>query len=244
MSTTADLIDVIKEELKTAGITYAALAARLELAESSVKRIFASGGDMPMSRVDDICRVLGIDFAELSRKVAERTPLLMELSREQEKTVVADRKLLVVAICVLSHMPAEEILATYQFTEAELVSCLARLDRLGILALRAGNRYRSLLAPGFRWRPHGPVMDFFRSEVLRDYFAGGFGGESELLMVVHGEIGRSVAASFRERLARIAQDFNRQHLIDQKLPAEQRQPFTLVIGMRSWMMEMLKELHR
>ena len=244
MSTTADLIDVIKEELKTAGITYAALAARLELAESSVKRIFASGGDMPMSRVDDICRVLGIDFAELSRKVAERTPLLMELSREQEKTVVADRKLLVVAICVLSHMPAEEILATYQFTEAELVSCLARLDRLGILALRAGNRYRSLLAPGFRWRPHGPVMNYFREHALLDYFAGGFDAEGEGLLLVHGSISRGLAPVFLDRLRKVAQDFAQQHLADQKLAEKEREGYTLLLGMRSWEFELFSAMRR
>jgi hypothetical protein len=42
---------------------------------------------------------------------------------------------------------------------------------------------------------------------LHDYFAGGFDGESEMLMVVHGEIGRGLANSFRERLMRIGQDF-------------------------------------
>ena len=74
--------------------------------------------------------------------------------------------------------------------------------------------------------------------------AGGFDGESEMLMVVHGEIGRGLANSFRERLARIGQDFSNQHLADQKLPAEQRQPYTIVIGMRSWLMQALREMHR
>ena len=64
MSTTADLIRVLKAELKSAGITYAALAAQLGMAESSVKRMFAQG-DMPLSRIDAICRVLRTDFAEL-----------------------------------------------------------------------------------------------------------------------------------------------------------------------------------
>ena len=92
--------------------------------------------------------------------------------------------------------------------------------------LRPGNRYRLKVAKGFRWLPHGPVMEFFRKEVLHDYFAGGFDGESEMLMVVHGEIGRGLANSFRERLMRIGQDFSKQHLADQKLPPDQRRPYT------------------
>jgi hypothetical protein len=124
------------------------------------------------------------------------------------------------------------------------VRCLTQLDRLGIIDLRPGNRYRLKVAKGFRWLPQGPVMAFFRKEVLHDYFAGGFDGESEMLMVVHGEIGRGLANSFRERLTRIGQDFSNQHLADQKLPADQRRPYTIVIGMRSWLMEALAQMHR
>lgn len=244
MSTTADLITLLKTELKTARITYALLAERLGMAESSVKRMFSKSGDMPLSRIDEICRILNLDFAELARRVADTQPLLLELTLAQEKAVVADRKLLIVAICVVSQMPAEEILATYRFSEAELVRALTQLDRLGIIDLRPGNRYRLKVAKGFRWLPHGPVMAFFRKEVLQDYFAGGFDGESEMLMVVHGEIGRGLANSFRERLMRVGQDFSNQHLADQKLPPDQRRPYTIVIGMRSWLMTALAEMQR
>jgi len=244
MSTTADLVALLKTELKTAGITYAQVAQRLGMAESSVKRMFSKSGDMPLSRIDEICRVLNMDFADLARRVADTQPLLLELTLAQEKAVVADRKLLIVAICVTSQLPAEEILATYRLTEAELVKALTQLDRIGIIDLRPGNRYRLKVAKGFRWLPQGPVMSFFRKEVLHDYFAGGFDGESEMLMVVHGEIGRGLANSFRERLMRIGQDFSNQHLADQKLPPDQRRPYTIVIGMRSWLMAALAEMQR
>ena len=72
MSTSADLVAALKAELRDARITYAELAGRIGLAESSVKRMFAQGGDMPLSRVDEICRVLRLDFADLARRVAER----------------------------------------------------------------------------------------------------------------------------------------------------------------------------
>ncbi|MEF8729857.1 MAG: helix-turn-helix transcriptional regulator, partial [Accumulibacter sp.] len=99
MSTTVDLIALLKSELRSAGITYAALAERLGMAESSVKRMFAKGGDLPLSRIDDICRVLNVDFADLARRIADTQPLMLELTLAQEKAVVADRILLVVAIC-------------------------------------------------------------------------------------------------------------------------------------------------
>ena len=243
MSTTLTLITVLKAELKAAGMTYAVLARELGLAESSVKRMFAKG-EMTLSRLDEICRVLRTDYAELSRQVADAAPLRHELAVEQEAAVVADPKLLLVAICVLSLWTLEQIIATYRLTEAEGVKYLLRLDRLGIIELRSMNRYRLHVAKTFRWRADGPVMQYFREHVVGDYYQGGFDAEGELLMLVHGQIGRSLAAMFNERLQRLATDFAQQHLADQKLPADQKRPYTLLIGMRSWLFAAFRDLKR
>ncbi len=112
MSTTADLVTALKKELKSAQMTYADLATALGMAESSVKRMLAKG-DMPLSRIDAICRALKLDFADLARRVADAQPLLAQLSAEQERAVVADKKLLLVAICALSQWTFEQIVATY-----------------------------------------------------------------------------------------------------------------------------------
>jgi hypothetical protein len=184
--------------------------------------------------VDAICRALKLDFADLARRVADAQPLLAELREDQERAVVADKKLLLVAICVLSQWTLEQIVAAYRLSEAECVRHLAQLDRLGIIELRPLNRYRLKLAKTFRWRPHGPVMDFFREDVLLDYYAGGFDGPGEGLLLVHGAIGRALAPAFLERLQRVAQDFAQQHLADQKLPEAEREGYTLLLAMRRW----------
>ena len=243
MSTTADLVAAVKKELKTAQMTYADLARELDMAESSVKRMLAKG-DMPLSRVDAICRALALDFADLARHVADNQPLLRELTPEQERAVVADKKLLLMAICVLSQWTLEQVLATYRLTEAEVVKYLAQLDRIGIIELKALNRYRLKVAKTFRWRPHGPVMQFFREHVVLDYFGGGFDGEGENLQLVHGTISRALAPAFVERLQRVAQDFAQQHQMDQKLKATEVEGYTLVLGMRVYEFEAFARLRR
>lgn len=243
MSTTRDLIDALKAELKLAGITYADLAGHLDMAESSVKRMF-SQGDMPLSRVDEVLRLLRMDFAELARRVADARPLQAELTLEQEAAVVADRRLLLVAICCLSQWTFEQILESYRYTEAELVGHLVALDRLGVIELKPLNRYRLLVEKVLRWRSEGPVMAFFRQQVVPDYYSGGFDGAGEMLTLVHGQVGLSLATAFNERLARVAHDFARQHLADQKLPPDQKRPYTLVIGMRSWLFGPFADLRR
>ena len=243
MSTTHDLVAALKAELKTAGITYAELAQHLGMAESSIKRVFAKA-DMPLSRIDEVLRVLKMDFAELARKVADAQPLRRELTLEQERAVVADRKLLLLAICCVSQWTFEQMVATYHFSDAECVKYLLQLDKLGIIELRPLNRYRLKIAKGFRWHPNGPVMEYFRKHVAADYYSGGFDGDGETLLLVHGHISTSQATTFVERLQRVGQDFAQQHLADQKLAPEQKRPYTLVVGMRSWLFAAFRDLKR
>jgi DNA-binding Xre family transcriptional regulator len=243
MSTTLDLVQALKSELKNARMTYADLARLLGMAESTVKRMLAKG-DMPLSRVDAICRALKIDFADLSRRVADAQPLLRELTHEQEKAVVRDKKLLLVAISVLSQWTLEQVVTAYRISEAECIACLAQLDRIGIIELRPLNRYRLKLAKTFRWRPHGPVMDYFREHAVLDYYGGGFDGPAEGLLLVHGSIGKALAPSFLERLQRVAQDFAQQHQTDQKVRPEDREGYTLLLGMRRWEFEAFARLRR
>mgnify|MGYP002348904098 CR=1 FL=1 len=244
MSTTADLVTALKKELKAAQMTYADLAAQLGMAESSVKRMLAKGDTLPLARVDAICRALKLDFADLARRVADSQPLLSELTQEQEKAVVADKKLLLMAICVLSQWTLEQVVGTYRLSEAEGVKYLAQLDRIGIIELRPLNRYRLKLAKTFRWRPHGAVMQFFREHALLDYFNGGFHGAGEGVLLVHGSISRSLAPAFLERMQRVAQDFAQQHLADQRLPEREREGYTLLLAMRSWEFEAFTALRR
>jgi DNA-binding Xre family transcriptional regulator len=243
MSTSADLVSAIKKELKAVQMTYADLAVTLDMAESSVKRMLAKG-DMPLSRIDAICRALKMDFAELARRVADAQPLLSQLTEQQEKAVVADKKLLLAAICVLSQWTLEQMTSRYRLTEAECIRYLAQLDRIGIIELKPLNRYRLKLAKTFRWRPHGAVMNYFRENALLDYFGGGFDGEGEGLLLVHGSISRSLAPSFLERMQRVAQDFAQQHQADQKLAEKDREGYTLLLAMRSWEFEAFEALRR
>lgn len=243
MSTTADLVLALKKELKASQMTYADLASALGMSESSVKRML-SVGEMSLSRVDAICRALKLDFADLARRVADNQHLVAEMTQEQERAVVADKKLLLVAICVLSQWTMEQITSTYRLTDSQVVQCLAQLDRIGVIELRPLNRYRLRLSKAFRWRPHGPVMEYFRDHAMTDYFSGGFGGPGEGLSLVHGSISKSVASTFLDRMQSVAQDFAQQHLANQKMPRKDLQGYTLLLAMRSWEFEAFAAFRR
>ncbi|MFK7965443.1 MAG: helix-turn-helix domain-containing protein [Burkholderiaceae bacterium] len=243
MATSKELIKAIRQELRAADLTYADLAERLGNSESTVKRMF-SRADMPLSRVDEILNLLGIDFNDLLRRMAQIQVAPLELRETQERALVSDRKLLLVAICCQSEWSFEQIKQSYLLSEAEIIKHFVKLDRLGVIELRAHNRYTLKLARGFRWRPHGPVMNFFRERAMTDYFSGGFDGNGETLVFTHGSISATAAPAFVERLQRIAHDFSRQHLADQALPDQYKVPCSLVLGMREWLFAEFAEFVR
>lgn len=243
MSSTYDLINALKNELKARQITYAQLGQALDMAESSVKRMF-SKKDMPLSRIDKICKVLQIDFADIAQRIADIQPTLHQLTIEQEKTVTSDKKLLLVAICVLSQWSLDQIIENYHITMAEGIKYFAQLDRLGIIELKPRNHYRLKLGKTFHWQPNGPVMNFFREHALLDYFSGNFAHEDENLTLVYGSITPSEAQLFIERMQKLARDFSQQHQIDNKLPERERKGYSLVLAMRRWEFDILENQRR
>ena len=66
----------------------------------------------------------------------------------------------------------------------------------------------------------------------------------ELIMLVHGQITKSLAATLVERLQRVGQDFARGHVAEHKLPDEQRESYTLLVGMRTWLFAAFRDLKR
>lgn len=233
MADTTLLIDVIKQELKSRNKTYADMASALEMSESSVKRMF-SKKEMPLSRIDDVCRFLGTDFTDLARKVTDSTPLMTELTYAQEAAVVKDPLLLLAAICVLSYWEYEQIVQTYQMNQAQCTAKLIALDKLGVIELKPMNRYRLKVAKTFRWRSDGPIRGYFTQHVVGEYFSGRFDREGETLLMVHGNINRAVASNFVERINRMGRDFAAQHLADKKMDEKHRDGFTMIVGFRRW----------
>ena len=124
MSSTRDLVTELKAELRRSGITYAQLAGHLGLAESSVKRILARG-DMPLGRIDEILAVLKLDFTELARRVVDRRPPRAMLDDEQERALVADPRLLTVALSALSQWTFDQIVHHYRLEPSQVVAAWA-----------------------------------------------------------------------------------------------------------------------
>jgi DNA-binding Xre family transcriptional regulator len=233
MSSPEAVMHVLRLHMRASRMTYADLAQRIGMSESSVKRVFGQK-DMALSRVAIICKALGVAMEDVLREAADQAPRTEQLSHAQEKALVSDPRLLLMAICCLGHWSLTQIVETYALSQAEGIRCLVRLDRLGLLVLRPDNGYRLRVSPTFHWRVNGPAQQFLREHVVPDYFAGNFGGDADVALCVPARLSKVSALSITKPLRHLAAEVARLQQQDRALPPSERDGYTLLVGFRSW----------
>jgi hypothetical protein len=237
------LVDALKRMLKGRAITYAMVASGLGLSEASVKRMFARR-DLTLQRLEDVCRVAGIDFGELAREATAESPGTTHLTVEQEKEIVSDPKLMLIALCAAGHWTLEQIVDTYDIPRAECIRCLARLDRHRIIELGPGNRIRPLVSRTFSWLPDGPLQRHFRSRVESEFLSSKFHRPGELFLFVNGMLSRRSTADLIARMRRVAGDFADLHASDRTLPLAERHGTSVLLAVRPWEPRAFRALRR
>ena len=239
MPQTTELIHTLKKLLKRHNKTYVDVAACLQLSEASVKRLFAEQ-NVSLQRLDAICALLGMEITDLVREMhAEHAQPISEISHAQEKEIADDLNLLLVTVCVLNRWSLPDITRHYQFNEPQVIRYLAHLDRLHIIELQAGNRIKLLVAPNFKWRDDGPIMQLFRAKIESEYFRTTFTKESEKLVVLNGMLSDASNALVQRKMAQLAKDFDTLSKDDACLPIGERKGSTVLLAMRDWGYERL-----
>jgi len=243
MAQSAALVEALKRELRARKLTYADVAKHMAMSEASIKRLFANG-EFTLARVDKVCELLGVEFSEIARSVASPEAVISRLTDEQEKQMVADPKLMLVAQCALAQIPFERILRDSDIPETDGIRLLARLDHLKFIELLPGNRYRLLASRAFSWSPDGPIQRLFKQQLSQDFFRANFGGEHEMLVLVNGAVSRASVANLHARLKRVASDFAEIRIDDARLPLSERKAITLLIAARTWQPEFFAKYRR
>lgn len=240
------IADVLKAELKSRGLTYAKIAAKIQMSEASVKRMF-SQRSFTLERIDEICQACGIEFSELMARYLKgydhEAKLISRLTEAQEREIVNDPKLFLTAVCALNLLRFEDILELYQLTETELTSLLLKLDKTGFIELLPNNRIKLKVARTFAWIPNGPIMTTFKQNAA-DFFDSDFSGNHEVMLLLNGRLSRANAAALADKLRQVARDFSERHIEDSSLPVVQREPMSLLLACRPWIFSIMKEWAR
>lgn len=243
MANSTRLIDALKRALKSRGMTYRALAARLELSESAVKHMFSTR-NFSLRRLDEVCAILELDVGDLLNIAEARERKIEQLSAEQELEIMSDMRLLLVAYCLLNYWTVDEIIARYDITPEQGLQLLRKLDRMKFIELQPGDRVRLLIANNFSWRKNGAIERFFRSRVQKEFFSHHFQDDDSIRIVKNGMLTRKSVLQLIEKLQASGELFDDASWEERKLPVTERSGTTMVLAIRNWFFEGFREFER
>mgnify|MGYP000417046105 CR=1 FL=1 len=243
MTQVSQIVEILKVQLKAAGITYGELAKQLNVSEASVKRLF-SVQEMSLSRLESICDVLNMRLSDLFELFSQQQPMIKHLTLSQEQQLVKEVELMLVAVSVMNHWQFDDILDFYQMNQHQLIQKLAILDKMQLLILLPGNRIKSLLHPNFEWLEGGPIQQFFNDNLKRDFFNSSFSKTDACLIVRSGMLSEGQLQSLQNLLRDTAKTFVDTCKQERKTPIDKKQGSVLVMALRPWIPKAFEERKR
>ncbi len=229
------LIAALKSSLKSRDMTYRELAERLKLSEASVKRLFAEE-TFTLSRVEQVCDVLEIDFFELARRARGASADTAEMSNRQEEALSADPRLLGLFYLVFNDWQVDAILEAYEISRADCVKLLLQLDKLGLIELGANDHVRLKVPKSLRLQRNGPIRRSHGKSVIADFLQADFAATGGYFKFEFRELSKNSVVQLQRKLERLAQEVHELADIDSYLPTEQRQTIGMALGIRPWVM--------
>ena len=243
MSQIALISKTLKRLLKQEQLTYKDIALALDMSEANIKRIFAANA-FTIQRLEDICNLLAISLADLFAIAQQQSEKISELNHEQEEELLANPRLLLVAVCVRDGWKFSEIIDYYNIDQFECIQLLAKLDKLRIIELLPNNHYRSLIAQDFRWIPGGTLEQFMHKEVMVKFMAPKQNEPWSFRFYLRGRYSQSSIDIIQRKLNQITQEAAQLNLEDQSLPLQQRQHMGMLMAMRPWEPSLFENMRR
>ncbi len=243
MSQAVAVVEALKRALKAKKQTYAHVARELKMSEASVKRMFSSH-HFTLERFEQVCQIAGLGLTELAREVDSEKNYISHLTLEQEREVVGNSKLFLVAVCALNHMSLEQILATYDVPKSECIQLLLKLDKIKFLELLPHNRIKLKVSPNFAWLPNGPILQYFKKQAQHEYFRSRFDGPNEIIMVINAMLSPASSAQVVAKLRKLASEFSELHNDDKQLLIGDRRPASVILALRPWELDDFNKLRR
>ncbi|MEM7253735.1 MAG: helix-turn-helix transcriptional regulator [Pseudomonadota bacterium] len=231
MATAAEIISTLKDELRVRRVTYRDVAASLDLSESNIKRMFATGR-MSLDRLEAICTAVGLDIGELTRLTEKSQRRISRLTEAQEQELVTDPRQVLLAVCAKNGWTFEEMVSGFELSEPECISLLLALERMGLIELNPGNRIRLLFEEDFRWRAGGPIERYFEAHLLSEFLADDFHKSGHSRVFLNGWITPESHERILGEVRRLSELFNSVLARDTTLAVEERQHIGLLMACR------------
>ena len=238
---TRAIVETLKKVLKARGMTYADLALALRVSTPTVKRLF-SQRTFTLERLEEILKVLELDFHELARMSHGRRGGPAELSVEQESALAKDARLFSVFWLLCNEWRFDEIVTEFRLGAAQITSYFARLERLRLIDWRPGNRARLRVPKHYVWRTGGPLRKAYGLKVVTEFMRARFDAPHDAFHFEAQELSAESAIVVKRRLERVAAEINELVEIDAATPAKKRVTLGVLLACRPWSISIVHAL--
>jgi len=238
---TRAIVETLKKVLKARGMTYAELALALHVSTPTVKRLF-SQRTFTLERLEEILKVLELDFHELARMSHGRRSGPAELSVEQESALAKDARLFSVFWLLCNEWRFDEIVSEFRLGAAQITSYFARLERLRLIDWRPGNRARLRVPKHYVWRTGGPLRKAYGLKVVTEFMRARFEAPHDAFHFEAQELSAESAIVVKRRLERVAAEINELVEIDAATPAKKRVTLGVLLACRPWSISIVHAL--
>lgn len=234
MDQSEQLIDALKQTLKSRGMTYRDVARGLGISEASVKRIFAER-TFTLRRLEDVCRLLEINIYDLARMTGMRADSPpRELDRSQEQALADDPVLLTYFYLLITGWSAQRIARRFELDADRNGRYLDSLHDLKLIRRLPRNRVRLLTGRRINWRHNGPVRRLYEARVKAEFLKSRFDRPDELMRLESGELSDASVRILQRKLEQLAGEFENYAEADVNLPASQKRAFAMLLAFRPW----------
>lgn len=216
----SDVISSLKNILKIKKVTYKALAKKLRLSESGVKKIFTSE-DCSFKRLEEISEAVGVSLGDLLSEVRNPTVRAIEYSVTQQEALMRQKDLFhFFWKLVYERMEVAEIKSEFAMTDLQVFKYLKKLDDLKLIRLHPGNVVKLPRIEPIRWESKGPLAKKIFSEwpnqILKDAQSNVDEYESHLILRYYKLTERS-RKELVESLRAIEDEFLKRTIREMKL---------------------------
>jgi len=230
---TREIVDTLKKILKVRGMTYADLARGLRVSTPTIKRTF-SRRSFTLQRVEQILRLLEIDFQELARLSRGQRAGPEELSLEQETALAKDARLFTVFWLLCNDWRFDEIVGEFRQGAAQITTYFARLERLRLIDWRPGNRARLRVPKRYVWRAGGPLRKAYGLTVVSEFMRARFDGAHDAFHFEAQELSPESAIIVKRRLEKVASEIHELVEMDASAPGKKRLTLGVMLACRPW----------
>lgn len=242
MNETRQLFETLKRCMRSKGVTYNGLARRLNLSESSVKRLFAQQS-FSVERLERVCRAIDMSIADLVRLAGGQSTVSapekdFTLTLDQERILAGNASLLAFFYLLLNGHTPDVVAERLGLGKRAVANFLSRLSACGLS--KAGSRKEIHLNARLpiAWRPDGPVRKLYERQVRSEFLQSEFAARNEALSFHSAELSPASIRILMRKLDRLSADFADLAVLDVALPSREKMSVAMLLATRPWVFSM------